>query len=101
MKVYEERDSILVKGEHGGDDTCYRIFYGTVNWERTSGGKGTAFTVLMQYGTTREWSKAKKKGEISFDMPAHILENDLAAVLEALQELADRNGVDTSTQDAV
>jgi hypothetical protein len=46
-----------------------------------------AIVVFIQYGKTEEWAKARSK-EVAFDIPAHILEEDLTNVLAAIQELS-------------
>lgn len=89
-RVYEEWESILVKSHHG-TDIYYRVFNGTVNWNKTSEGMRPALTVLMQYGSTENWEEAKSRGEIDFSMPAHILSEDLSKVLKAIQSLS-KNG---------
>lgn len=79
-RVYEEGEATLIPSGHG-DEIHYRIFWGTVNWgERTN----KAAVVFMQYGATRDWSKACALKEVAFHMPAHILAEDMAKVLEAL-----------------
>ena len=82
--VYEEWHHRLVQSGHG-PDTYYRIFKGTVNWAKSPGGMLPAITVLIQYGNATDWAAARR--EIAFDMPAHILTDDLPAVLTAINEL--------------
>ncbi|MFC5413159.1 hypothetical protein ACFPMF_27810 [Larkinella bovis] len=82
--VYEEWSHKLIKSGHG-PNTYYRIFKGTVNWAKSPGGMLRATTVLIQYGDEQDWKAAFK--EIAFNMPAHILDNDLPAVLKAIDSL--------------
>ncbi len=85
LPMYEEWESRLVSCTIDGD-IHYRIFFGTVSWPNSDGPR-TAYVILMQYGHTSDWNTAKKLKEISFQMPAHILEEDLVDVNKALQEL--------------
>lgn len=84
IKVYEEWDYRLVPSSHG-KDIFYRIFNGTVNWDHSIEGMKPAYTILMQYGRSEEWNQAKK--EIAWDMPAHVLEEDIDEVLKSVNEL--------------
>ncbi len=84
--VYEELASVLVPMT-GVEGVHYRVFVGTVNWERTPSGARDAACVLIQHGATREWSEAKSNREIRFQMPAHVLKEDIAAVTAALADL--------------
>ena len=84
--VHEEWNSILVPSSHGAN-IFYRVFLGSVNWDKIGGGEKTAYTVLIQYGNSRNWEDAKKRREIDFTMPAHILEEDLDTVLNAIGSL--------------
>lgn len=88
-RVHEEWDYILVDSNHG-QEVYYRVFYGTVNWDKSAGAIQPAVTVLMQYGSTLDWADAKSEGEIDFTMPAHILREDLSNVLEAIRSLAEK-----------
>ncbi len=83
-KVYEEYDRILVPSSHGANIN-YRIFNGTVNWDKSSHGMKRAVTVLMQYGNSLDWNNAVK--ELDFKMPAHILVEDLENVLLAINTI--------------
>ena len=80
LPVYEPWETRLVPSGHG-PEIYYYVFLGTVNSERIGGGERVAITVLMQYD-----------GAINYQMPAHILEEDLPRVLTAINELtASRN----------
>ena len=84
--VYEEWDHELVESGHNSSGTVYyRVFKGTVNWEKKPGGMKPAIVVMMQYGDSEEWDEATD--EIAFDMPAHILDGDLPNVLAAIDSL--------------
>lgn len=87
--VYEEWESTLIPSEHA-DDVNYRVFWGTVNWSRTSNDLRKAVTVFMQYGSTKNWAEAKAGKEIVFNMPAHILSQDLPAVMAAIKNYENR-----------
>lgn len=82
--VYEEYESLLVPSNHGADIN-YRIFSGTVNWDKSPAGMKRAITVLMQYGNSIDWNNAVK--ELDFKMPAHILVEDLENVLLAISTI--------------
>ena len=84
--VYEEWGSELVPSTHGEPGIHYRVLWGTVNWRRVPGEMQPALVVLMQYGATVDFIAAKR-GEIVFDMPAHILSSDLNAVVAAIHRL--------------
>ena len=88
-QVYEEWASTLVPSTHDAG-VNYRVFWGTVNWSRTSNDLKKAITVFMQYGSTQDWTKAKAAKEIAFGMPAHILIEDLAAVMAAVEAYENR-----------
>lgn len=92
-RVHEEWDCILVESNHG-QEVNYRVFYGTVNWNKSAGGMRPAVTILMQYGSTSDWADAKSEGEIDFTMPAHILREDLQSVLEAIRDLAEKHDLE-------
>lgn len=77
----------MVQSSHG-PNINYRVFYGTVNWGRTAEGMQPAFVVFMQYGNKESWEEAKSAGEIDFKMLAHILNEDLSKVLQAISELS-------------
>lgn len=86
--VYEEYKAELVESNHGSD-VYYRVFAGTVNRSKSSDSMKRAITVMMQYGHTPDWRSAVAHKEISFDMPAHILLEDLPAVLSAISRLSE------------
>ncbi len=87
--VYEEWDRILVPAPgHGG--AYYRVFLGTVSWTRQPEDMAVAVTVLMQDDNTEDFTEAKRKGVIHFQMPAHVLIEDLPAVTRALREMVER-----------
>lgn len=73
--VYQEWGHRLLPSSHG-ERIFYPVFLGTVNWTGRSGDEQVAFAVLMQYGE-----------DVNRQMPAHILEADLSAVLQAIGEL--------------
>jgi hypothetical protein len=73
--VYQEWASREVSSSHGGE-TSYYVFLGTVNWTGQSGDEQVAYVVLMRYGN-----------QINYQLPAHILEQDLDRVLGAIREL--------------
>jgi len=87
--VHEEWSFRLVPSTHG-KDIFYRVFLGTVNWDRSSEGLKTAYTIFMQYGKTEDWNDAKMANEIDFKMPPHILEEDLGKVLAAIEDLKEK-----------
>lgn len=75
FNVHEEWDHRLVGSGHG-DGIKYRVTVGTVNWKRNATGKKPAMAVFIQTGD-----------KINYKMPAHILQQDLANVLRAIEEL--------------
>jgi hypothetical protein len=89
LLVYEEWDREIVPSSHY-PNVYYRVFFGTVDWERNNDLR-RAYTILMQRGNTADWNVAKSRGEIYFQMPAHILPDDLDRVLAALATLRGRN----------
>ena len=48
------------------------------------------FCVFVQYGDERDFVKAKKLKQISFTRPAHVLLNDLDAVMCAIEKIKAR-----------
>ena len=89
ISVYEEQKFELIRSSHSDKDVYYRIFFGTVNWTKSVDGKLDALTIFMQYGDTADF-KIARKGEIQFQMPAHILKEDIEKVQLATQLLLDR-----------
>jgi len=85
-KVHNEWDYRIVPSSHG-PDTNYRVFLGDVDWH---GHTVVAYSVFVQYGNTPDWEEAKRRNEIWFQRPAHIVEEDLDRVLEALAELREQ-----------
>ena len=59
-----------------GEEIFYYVFVGYVNWDGRGGSERLAFAVFMKYG-----------GKVHYQMPAHILNEDLDSVTEALQNL--------------
>jgi hypothetical protein len=86
LPVYQEWDRELVQTSYH-PDFYYRIFFGTVDWER-NGDLRRAYTVFIQKGNSGDWDLAKR--EIIFRMPAHILNEDLDKVMVALDVLRRR-----------
>jgi hypothetical protein len=68
-----------VSCSHGGSEITYNVWYGPVNWSRQPGHDRLAVVVRMRYD-----------GEISNQMPPHILEEDVDAVLAAINRLRGR-----------
>lgn len=89
--MYEEWEFVLVPMT-GARDTNYRVFSGTVNWDREPATLRRAVCVLIQYGSTEDWRAATGNREINFQMPAHILVEDLDAVRRAMDSLSIRAG---------
>jgi len=90
--VYEEWASRLVPSNHDQSrPVFYRVFWGTVNWDRSTTGMRPACTVFMQYGESTGWDEARQRGEVVLKMPAHILAEDFEAVVDAMRELASGN----------
>lgn len=85
--VYESWDQRLVRALGHGPSVHYRIFIGTVNWDRTPDTLQRAIVVFMQYGSEADWTEANRLGEISFKMPAHVLLEDVSAVTSAVLDL--------------
>jgi hypothetical protein len=83
-----EEDHRLVLSGHG-NNIYYRVYKGTVRWSDTSDPL-SAIAVLMQHGNTEDWTEAKRNGEIKFRKTAHILIQDLTKVLDAINELKDK-----------
>ena len=73
---------------HGGKS--YRVSYGTVSWTRTPEDMRRALIVFMQRGDTENFEEAKSLHEIQWDVPAHILEEDLDAVMAAMRRVRGR-----------
>ncbi len=82
--VYEEWSHTLVRASHG-PDVFYRVFSGTVNWGGGPSDMQRAIVVFMQYGATDDWKSAIARGEIALQMPAHIMLEDVAGLLQAVQ----------------
>lgn len=85
--VYEEWESEVLPMS-GVPNTYYRVFRGTVNWDRQPDTMRTAVCVLIQHGNTPDWREAKRRNEIRFQMPAHVLLEDVPAVLAAIGRLS-------------
>jgi hypothetical protein len=89
--LYEEWDCELVISSHSNSKKIYyRIFWGTVNWDRSTEGMEVALTTLIQNGNTADFKLAKKNNEINFQMPAHILKNDIPELELGIQRLLAR-----------
>jgi hypothetical protein len=84
--VYKEIKHKLVQSSHGDKNTHYRVFLGYVNWRKIKDAERPAIVIFMQYGNTPNWEEAKKH-EIALQMPAHILVEDLQAVMDAINQL--------------
>jgi len=95
-KVYQEWDYKLIPSSYGelkGVKRYYRVFYGTVHWRFSDPDNfHKACIVFVQFGSTSEFNEARKRGEIKFDYPCHILGEDFRKVTEAMQELQNRFG---------
>lgn len=89
IPVHEEWDHIVVPVSYH-PDIRYRVFFGTVNWERVGGGERTAYCVFVQFGRTEDWHEAINQHEIALQMPAHIVEEDMERVLHAVDTLRER-----------
>ena len=61
-------------------------------WAKSNDGMRPAVTVMMQYGDATSWEEAKSSKEVSYDMPAHILRENLPGVLDAIGRLAEKHG---------
>jgi hypothetical protein len=68
-----------------GDSVFYRVSYLKVQWQ--DGVSRDAFCVFIQYGNEHDFVMAKKKKQIRFTRPAHILPDDLNAVTSAIEEI--------------
>lgn len=88
--VYEEWAFEMIPAPGHGPDVHYRVFFGTVNWDRQPGTMKKAAVVFMQYGQTREWQLALASGEIALGMPAHVLREDVPTVTLALLTMHER-----------
>jgi hypothetical protein len=73
--VYSPWRERIINSGHA-PTTKYRVSAGTVNWDRSAMGERVAVWVLMDYD-----------GQANYQMPPHILEEDLPAVLGAITEL--------------
>jgi hypothetical protein len=80
LPVYDEWLFEDVPSSHGADAITYHVLFGTVNWTRRGGDEHPAFAILMNYN-----------GRINYQMPAHILEQDLPQVLAAVERLRARS----------
>jgi len=92
LLVHEEIDSILVPSSHSGDGSiCYRIFFGTINWEKKIDTKHKAIVIFMQDGNEENWDQAKIKKQIRFRQHPHILVEDFEKVKVAINQIAEKN----------
>jgi len=87
LPVYQEWDHILIRTSYN-PEFYYRVFFGGVDWER-DGDIRPAYTVFYQRGSTDAWQAAGLGGDMGIRLrePAHIMEEDLDQVIEALQTL--------------
>jgi hypothetical protein len=74
--VYDDWFIRHVPSGHG-DGINYYATFGTVNWTRQAGAERGAVVVRMEYPGTG----------VAFQMPAHILDEDLPRVLAAIEEV--------------
>jgi hypothetical protein len=70
--VFDECDHRIVNSGHA-PTTKYRVSLGTANWDSQ---RRTAIVIIMQYEGMPHWK-----------MPAHVLLDDLPAVLTAMGQL--------------
>ncbi len=85
--VYQEWESRLIPARGHGNGVHYRVFFGTVNWDGEPDSISRAFVIFMQYGGERTWHEAVRLKQIAWCKPVHVIEEELDAVLQAINEL--------------
>lgn len=90
-KPFEEWNYRLVPSSYGefrGKKRYYRVSSGASQWrEADPGSIHKTCVVFIQFGITENYDEAKRKREIVFDYPAHILNEDMVKVSQAMKEV--------------
>lgn len=93
-KVFKEWGYELIPSSYGelnGEKRYYRVVIGSVTWHTSDPGAiHKACFPIVQFGDERDYEKALDKGAIKLNYPCHILEEDMDAVMEAMNALRNK-----------